>query len=296
MSPVKIHNRDFFYKYFSFEGAVKTLENNTFLYKAPAFFNDPFDSQIILQPGISEEEMAEIFFDALAEAIVKKQPEPRLGLTADRLSSLPSHLDKDGLLRIKEELLAAIPKNYFMDAHKKAADGQWQCFRDNVVFCVTEKFDNLLMWSHYADEHKGAVFKIKCIEEKQSLLCAALPVIYNNRYPQYGNIEEWRNFVNSGNPPNIQRVYNELITTKSTEWEYENEWRVVFPRSEDRGKEFVLLNFNPEEIEHVILGCRMPEEGRTLLSRLIREKYPLTKIFQARKSQNEFCLHFDELS
>ncbi len=93
MEQIKIHNREFFYKYFNFDGVKKTFENKTFLYKAPAFFNDPFDSQITLQPGISEKDMADIFFDVLAKAILEKRPEPRLGLTAERLVALPPHLE-----------------------------------------------------------------------------------------------------------------------------------------------------------------------------------------------------------
>lgn len=53
MSQVKSHIRDFFDYYFYFEGAKLTLKNRKFLYKAPAFFNDPFNSQVILQPRIS---------------------------------------------------------------------------------------------------------------------------------------------------------------------------------------------------------------------------------------------------
>lgn len=71
---------------------------------------------------------------------------------------------------------------------------------------------------------------------------------------------------------------------------------MVFPRAEDSGKEFVLLGFQPEEIESIFLGCRMPEKNKILLMDLVKSKYPLVKVFQARKSETEFRLHFDEIS
>lgn len=165
---------------------------------------------------------------------------------------------------------------------------------DNFVFCVTEEFDNLLMWSHYADEHKGLVFKIKCIEQRESLLCAALKVNYSDKYPSFGTIDNWIEFISSGQFSDLNKSYNELITTKSTDWKYENEWRMIFPRVEDSGKASVLLNFHPEEIEAIFLGCRMSDKDKSLLLGLVRSQYPWAKIFQARKSETEFRIHFSE--
>lgn len=294
MSQVKTHNRDFFFKYFSFDGAKKTLENRTFLYKAPAFFNDPFDSQVILQPGISEEEFRNIFYDVMTTAILERRPEPRMGLTPEALASV-SHIDKESLFEIKDTILSMLPKDNFLKMHRQAAEEQWQYLRNNFVFCVTEEFDNLLMWSHYANEHKGVVLKIKCIEEKESLLCAALKVNYSDRYPIFGDIDIWRHFLSTGEFPDLTKTYNELITTKSTHWKYENEWRMVFPRHEDSGKEFALLSFHPEEIEAIFLGCRMLEQDKSEIINLVRRQYPLAKIYQARRSDSEFRLHFSEI-
>lgn len=295
MSLVKVHSQDFFYKYFDFDGAQQTLENRTFLYKAPIYFNDPFDSQLTLQPGISEEEIANIFFEVIAEAVLEKRPLPRLGLSAESLAALPSDLDKKGLYNIKDALLSALPVNYFTKAHQRAAEGQSEYFRDNFVFCVTEEHDNLLMWSHYADEHQGAVFKIKCIEEKESLLCAALKVKYNDEYPIFGADSDWRSLIKTGQFPDLVRAYNELLLTKSTDWGYEREWRMIFPRPEDAGKRCVLLDFHQDEIECIFFGCRMPEENKFHLVNLAKSKYPRAKLFQARKSKTEFRLHFDEI-
>lgn len=191
MSLVRTHNRDFFYKYFTFDGAVKTLQRRQFLYRAPAFFNDPFDTQLDLLPGISDDEATNIFFDILTKAIIDKRVEPRLGLPQESLENVLPIVEGKTYSEIKEILLTASPKNYFSTAYKKAFQNQRDSFQNNFVFCATEKFDNLLMWSHYANEHKGAVFKIKCIEEKESLLCAALKVNYSEKYPTFGTSDDW---------------------------------------------------------------------------------------------------------
>ena len=44
------------------------------------------------------------------------------------------------------------------------------------VFCVTEKHDDILMWSHYSDSHRGIVIKFRCLPEDDTALCAAKPI------------------------------------------------------------------------------------------------------------------------
>ena len=131
MSLVKSHSQDFFYKYFDFDGAKKTLENRTFLYKAPAFFNDPFDSQLTLQPGLSENEIGGIFFEVIAEAILEKRIMPRLGLTAEALATMPPGLDREGLNNIKDGLLAKFSRGYFTNEHRRIAEEQVKFFQEN---------------------------------------------------------------------------------------------------------------------------------------------------------------------
>ena len=45
------------------------------------------------------------------------------------------------------------------------------------ILCVCEAVDNLLLWSHYADQHKGVVFQLECLKELDVPLLLAKPVI-----------------------------------------------------------------------------------------------------------------------
>jgi hypothetical protein len=74
------------------------------------------------------------------------------------------------------------------------------------VFCLTEDPLNLLMWSHYASEHKGLVvgFDTSNYFFRQDLY----KVTYKNQ--RIGDITD-----------------KELLTTKSNDWMYEKEFRLI---------------------------------------------------------------------
>ncbi len=79
---------------------------------------------------------------------------------------------------------ACIESSQNMAIAKSELDGWWHTFRQNLrVFCVSEINDDLLMWAHYSDCHRGAVFKLKCIPELDGPLCAAVPILYQDELP-----------------------------------------------------------------------------------------------------------------
>lgn len=72
----------------------------------------------------------------------------------------------------------------------------------------------MLMWSHYSDEHRGMIEKYNCF-----------PVIYSNKMPQRMTLDI-----------NNKKELNESILTKSKDWEYEAEWRVIDIDGDNAGK------------------------------------------------------------
>ena len=59
------------------------------------------------------------------------------------------------------------------------------------VFCVSEERDNLLMWAHYAQEHKGAVFEFWSLPEEDNPLSVAQPIEYVDSPPPFFTETEW---------------------------------------------------------------------------------------------------------
>ncbi|MEH6486835.1 MULTISPECIES: DUF2971 domain-containing protein [Pseudomonas] len=131
-----------FYKYRNAEGDSaeflrKTLTDNELYFPAPCSFNDPFDCH----PYFS--------FEGDKATIVKsykklyKKYEPGLPRAQRRIQA-------------KEAAKSLLSKNDHSRVHERTRDYYFNRVQRGIgVFCVTTIPDNILMWSHYANNHKG---------------------------------------------------------------------------------------------------------------------------------------------
>jgi hypothetical protein len=113
------------------------------------------------------------------------------------------------------------------------------------VLCLVDSHSNTLMWSHYADNHKGVCLEFDSTAGVtrpfgfSSNVCyqAARPGMIPTELHDYGSFDWTATFIRS----------------KSTHWEYEREWRCL--RQEGPG----LLRFDPSLLTGVYLGVRINE-------------------------------------
>lgn len=103
----------------------------------------------------------------------------------------------------------------------------------NGVFCLSDNPNNILMWQHYADEHKGIVVEFET-EADTDFFHQLLEVEYVQ------------------NPPvlNDSMAVKDLIKCKSCEMKHEREWRVFGFRG--------LRNIKPQAIKSITYGHRFP--------------------------------------
>lgn len=135
------------------------------------------------------------------------------------------------------------------------------------ILSLTTHDDNLLMWAHYADEHRGAVVEIDVEDEA---FCEGF-----SRGTEAGEqADEWGGDV--GYPqkrPRPPLTRSELIASffqKSAEWKYEIEYRVIRVLSRrvhvcgpDRsGFDICLFRLPASCIKRLILGARFKDALR----------------------------------
>ncbi|MNG91747.1 hypothetical protein D3C85_1006890 [compost metagenome] len=107
--------------------------------------------------------------------------------------------------------------------------------RRSAVFSLSESNRSLLMWAHYADQHRGFVIGI---EDDFLSLDAKKPIPSNLIYtptPVKVNYDTVRFDVSEFNP--LEENFNhitrllamKMLTTKSDDWLYEKEHRVILP-------------------------------------------------------------------
>lgn len=113
------------------------------------------------------------------------------------------------------------------------------------VACFSKTADNPTMWAHYADEHNGVCvgFADLSIDSFPGITMAG-DVNYQAELPvvQY-----------FGEEP--QQVAHKIFFTKSADWGYEREFRLVADAD-------TTLTMNPALVQEVILGMHMSESNR----------------------------------
>lgn len=262
------------------------LRTGSLKWSNPLEFNDPFDNQFGLDVDNDLPRLARELSDSFVDRITGKAPITGHTKTSQALEWMRANLKKPITPEYREEIYERTL------AGLTGPDGRpprlYDRLRDYLldisVFCVSEKHDDILMWSHYAQNHAGAVVKFLCVEG--SPLTMAQRVMYSAEFP----------VIRASDLFDIDTLPEKALTlitlTKSSHWEYEQEWRVI-TTARDKAKSFEFLPFNKRELGAVYLGCRMKDADKSKMIGLVREKYPWAEIYQAGKNEKRFALDFN---
>ncbi|BFU93427.1 MAG: hypothetical protein NTNFB02_01490 [Nitrospira sp.] len=164
---------------------------------------------------------------------------------------------------------------------------------ESRVLCVSELHDNVVMWSHYAEEHRGVAFKLRCIDEIDNALLAARPMLYSHSFLPFPDVETYVKHLTGEQPLNWGDLCQNLSLIKHVDWGYEKEWRVHLHKGSRDG--FDVYPENPQVFEAIYLGCRMDDNRVGEIVKLVRQHLPGTKLLRGVKSSTQFALSFAEI-
>lgn len=236
-----------FYKYCLYnQFSLELLINQEAWYAKPASFNDPFDGEF----EISED----ITVDDLLQSVGMDSINDRY----DDYKSLLTHLD--GNLR-KEEREKEIAR----------ARGFVEVYKNIGVLCLSRKKDSILMWSHYAGDHKGFNIEFEVPAD-----IPVLPVIYEETLT----------------PRHIRDIYARssagfihIAYSKHIDWKYEEEWRLSVHRGDRIGP-------LPGKIRGINFGLRMPDQHKKTLYNIVSKISPDIVCKSAVRTGNLLSLSF----
>lgn len=138
-------------------------------------------------------------------------------------------------------------------------NGEYDYLIDNIkIACLTAKNDNTLMWSHYADKHKGI-----CIEYDISpLLCKCKNdfILRKINYDRTAIINKNIDYLNNIELYDLNLLID-LFSIKSKEWRYEDEYRILYYDREKRKNGLV----KHLDIKSICFGAKTPEDDKKLI-------------------------------
>lgn len=162
---------------------------------------------------------------------------------------------------------------------------------DDAVYIVSLCTDhkNRLMWSHYADNHKGF-----CIEYDfgADLLkdsgVIVFPVAYSSIRPKipYETVVslEMPTLRNANSKKIYERIFLSMLT-KDTIWNYEKEWRILISAQEEP------INIPAPPVSCIYLGACCSEENEEKIKALVQDwNIPVKKMVVDR---GDYSLHIE---
>jgi hypothetical protein len=262
------------FKYLSFsDKLLEQLCYDRVFYADPANFNDPLDCRPVVVSDLPLPELESL----LAQLVVNRSAkEIDAAMKKLRLRGEKATARRNAVTQSEaRELLGEIDYNatnpevedreaYVRDALSLAIERELRKTHEIGVLCLSSKFDSPLMWSHYAGQHRGV-----CVEYDVSELQphALHKVLYGqSRQVLASQIRDW---ILHDNPLARQAIDKACLLTKSREWAYEGEWRLL-------GQ--VGLQESPMKLKAVIFGMRSPDVL----------KYTLIKALQGRPEEIKF--------
>jgi len=123
--------------------------------------------------------------------------------------------------------------------------------RDVKLICFSQTYENLLMWSHYAGQHTGAVLRLTCIPERDNVWGAAQPVRYQRAMPRLLDEAGLIRFFSGEVGLEPDHVLDLIVLTKSADWEYKREWRIPFHFT-DVTKDYEFVAFRQPAVAPVL--------------------------------------------
>jgi hypothetical protein len=155
--------------------------------------------------------------------------------------------------------------------------------RNVGVLSLSEKWLDILMWSHYANSHKGICIgfdytKLFFIFNGKPLWAVDIKYPESNQYPKRDYLDD---------PDTRVKLY----LTKSLDWKYEKEWRIIFP---EKGR--TVQKFEPDAIVSVHLGCQISKEDKETVINWCLQRKPKPKIYETTKDKSSYSLKENEIT
>jgi len=258
----------FFYKFVSFE-RKDILENGLIRFTPAKYFNDPFELTPTITPfstqfieyssGLNEIELPRLYFNEEDD----KYSYYRESQIEIYRAKFKNEVEKYGILSLSSN----------------------NKINQLLTVSIPEKDDprtNLLMWSHYADSHKGFVIEFES-DFVEGIDIKHVNYSENRHVLTFEDIEENR--------------FDSIFFRKSDEWSYEQEYRAVLPldkadKTDDN--DVHLFKIKEEKMRGITFGASMLDENKLIIMDIIKKnsKYTNVKFNHARLNDNGYMLDF----
>lgn len=291
------------YKYYPPETAERVLSTRKIRFSPLIEFNDPFELNTYSVETFSEVDFGHALANEIHDVIHTGEEIGGTGPVVELVKRFIQGDIKDispydfamevGVAMAKKKFVSA-PSPYTRRVHERLA-------KVMGAFCVSETFDDLLMWAHYASNHEGFVLGIDPSLVGEAFRAMA-PVSYQPTYPTKDDPFEAASSL-LGRAKSKEDVgakaVQRMFFTKSEAWSYEREWRAIRDSGCDPNGDHKSFDINaqleempPSAFSALYVGCRTSPKIAAGHVHIARSLNPEIKVFKCRPSFREYSLEF----
>lgn len=151
------------------------------------------------------------------------------------------------------------------------------------LLCFAKKWEEPLLWGHYADKHRGVAIGFGILKDK------ILDVGYSSELKR-------TKFDLTNNQEGNEKLFLDLAEMKYEKWSYEEEDRILVKLKDckqryQRGRPNFFMEFGKRlKVKEIILGCRF-DYKKELEKMMILAKELCAKIIPTRQGWEDYKIH-----
>ncbi len=312
------------YKYVTSE-RIDVLQNELIRFTQPSALNDPWDVRPHVERLLTDHDL-----EQLAAPLMRQTDEELI----DQISKIIENISKshnlgnksfDEIKQVVVEANREFPgelKQLYEGVFTQTVETARQALPQAIEFIpdaldktmgvlsLTEKPNHPLMWSHYTGNHSGFVLAFDEGHEffrsprygEPDDMGSLRRVKYSSERPRFDPLVDM-SLVNNMSDEYAISWLVKMFFTKSQEWAYEQEWRMLKPL--DKANKMIetptgnvlLFSLPSGCVTGVILGERMTAETRRQVVELVKtdQRYKHVTLFEARASNKTFTIELRPL-
>lgn len=246
-------------------------------------FNDPFELNPNINKITEENEIKDLVKKDFVKLIEQEYHNNAVVQTLIskeafiQLAKMGEEFVKNAVVDIEPSIVAMLP-------------GMLQKTANSLLgaLSLSEVCDHELMWSHYAEEHKGYVIGFDSSHS-----------FFNQKKSPVDELRHLRKIDYRETPPEINLMKAsgaEIFFVKSSRWKYEAEWRMLLPLSDSAETidkqpfPIYLFAFYPEAVNRIIFGARMNAETKDAIKSklMINRELSHVELYEARLDSSSY--------
>lgn len=269
-------------KYLDSAGCLDIIKNRQLLATDPITFNDPFE----INPGIIGKPDKYKTLRYLHNYLLPRLSSATKAALPDFNGELVLRDDDAVWKKVERELEPAL-----MGEIEKGLDRASKSLRI-ICFCNPNKIkndgDDILLWSHYGDKHKGVRIFFETDDIK---------ILSTNLFPVSYSFE--RASIDITDPGDVtkraEEAYRNILRTKNKSWEYEQEVRWIINLEECTQDDRSYIPLEPKSMRRIDFGCRSESEKIIPFLTDYDNSYQHVELYKALVHEHRFSLKYEKL-